>query len=617
MYKKIEELDLILTYQGKYGGSLQNLERTESSTARKKRIQLESEEERLRSSIEKAFNTYKSLISSEISSRKNFLKTMSVIRDQSSVLEKKRLKVVAQAYRIYISLLETAEHLNPRRESILQHMRSMASAMIDVQTNMFRQWAKDRIRRYRFELFTDDWTQYGLGIVTNNVPDVEIPANLHLLSESDKTDSSTEERSGQSQEDFQNTNKAPDVHLANISDGSDQATNHANEGPEQSLPKKASTDVDDPGRGPQGAIPKVRCQTDKNEDSPAIRHKANRRQIGPKPVVMQPPPKSSTDGWKATQTPIGNLTLPAKSDGKVKRKSQNADNDGVTHVSSEKEPEDTKTPEKGGKRSQQSANDQAQKDTASSASQDPLEWKVWTGTDHPYYTPGDPSDLETYVLPEGTTKRPEAPFPPMINNWMDPDILPLEPNSSAHNLLSQFLAKTKAKFRPSKKARKLSSPEIESGPIPFDFGYDDVDEVSTPINTASHIVNKGDQVPPPTPGTSQSVEKSGDKKAASGSESSDADIETLASKRHSVKAVKMYSITGYEANTENEISFLSGQTVKLLFHANSKGMAYGYTRSSRMKPREYGFFPESHVVRTIEERNRSLRRNVSGFFKKR
>ncbi|OWF40406.1 hypothetical protein KP79_PYT16138 [Mizuhopecten yessoensis] len=527
---------------------------------------------------------------------------------------------------------------SPRRELVLHQMRSIASGMIEVRMNTYKQWSKEKTRYYNFELFTDDWSHYGLGIVTNNVPEVVIPANLQVMSESDKTDSSYDERSGVSHKDNPDTSEpCDDFHLTEVSVQSNQGTKYGSQRPDrsrrdkQSPQQKEGENIEDPGQD-QGAVPKVSrnpgssvkgqiTSPDENVDTPALTwNKTNRRQVGPNSKSLNPPPKSSTDGWRATQTPLGNLTLPVKSDSQTKRRNVNSQSDGLTPVCCGNElTRDRSQQSPVEETNVRSANDtwNGTKSCPSENAGEHLQVQTFTGKDHPYYTPGDPLDLETLVLPEDKTVRPEPPFQPMINNWMDPDIDPLDANSSDHNLLSQFLTRTKSKFRKSKKVKKPKSPEImDSGPIPFDFGCQFVDEVSTVIEPYE-LISKGARAPPSTPGPSQLVEKSKNT-AQSGSDSStNANREPHQAKHHSLRVIKLCSIDSYEARNEDEISFVSGQTVKMINNANAEGMAYGYTRSSRMKKREYGFFPVSHVVRVVEDRNRSLMKKVSGFLKKR
>ncbi|XP_060081121.1 uncharacterized protein LOC132560475 [Ylistrum balloti] len=640
IYKKIEELDLNMTCQGKYGGSLQRLEKTESSTARKKRFQLEQEEDKLRSSLEKSFLAYKELISEEIQSRRNFLQTMSTIREQCSTLESRRLNTVAKAYNRYISILEESEPLNSKRRVIMNEMKAMASEMADGQISQFKQWTREKTRYYIFELVTDNWTPYGLGIVTNNVPDIVIPANLQVLSESDKTDSSLEEQSGKPHEADPTIpvayNPCDDFRHIEISDQSTRTNKHGfeqQENQQKSLSHHLMEGKESAGPGwGQGAIPKTYQGSmarspirspDGNEDTPVMVHPTNRRVVKPNPTMRNPPnppPKSSTDGWRATQTPIGSLTLPTKGNDQAKKRGELHSNTD-TRPSPVDETETASKEKQDGTESHLSRKYQSKKDTPQVVSKEAAnqpQWHTITGKDDPYYTPGDPSDLEVMVLPEGDTQRPERPFQPMINNWMDPDMQPLEPNSSDHNLLSQFLNKTKSKFRRSKKAKKSTSPDIiDSGPVPFDFGCEDVDEVSTVIDPAYKRTTKGGPAKTPSlPGSVQPSEKS-KPVASSGSDSSDNENREAVSRRPSVKTIKMCSIDFYEAKHDDEISFLSGQTVKMIHPANSEGMAYGYTRSSRLKKRQYGYFPINHVVRVLEDKHRTLRRKVSGFFKKR
>lgn len=626
--KKLSEYDVNQTRLGKYGGSLQGFDKEESSTSRKIRTQLESNDERLRVGINKSYQKLLSLVAGEVEARKNFLQAFSSIFNRAAAVERRRLDVITQAFELYIDTVEKAEPLNPRREAVIKYMRDMAASFVDVHMKRFNKWAKERTKTYTFQLFTANWRQYGLGIVTNNVADVEIPANLQIPSDTDL------ESSDEASPSTSNPPSPPDEGA----DQAEQGTSQDSQESEQAQSESSETTTD---QSKDRSRPKVRvimCGPSK-EGLSNNRFKANRRKVGPRPSS----PKSSVNGWK---------TLPDRSDNKGKRKSQDSSVGGATYASSEEELESMHARKEqcrlSGSRGVRQSDNFVQRDTITSPTRGTREWIPYTGTDHPYYAEGDPEDLETFVLPESITKRPPAPFAPMINNWMDPNVLPKKSESS-HKRLNQFLKSTKAKFlksskKSSKTSKKPASPEKPASPaipaspdieytetIPVDFGRDDVDKVSTPIPPPPAGKSKRDKAQPitcpsksekkpkkaaptPKPGGSEETPK---KAEASESQSDDPDILTLMAKRHSVTPIKTYSVATYEARDEDEISFTAGQTVKLLFPANSKGMAFGYIRADRMHSRQYGLFPEELVIRKIEERHRSIRKNINGFFKKR
>lgn len=71
--KYIERLDLNQTLQGKYGGTLQDKDKPETSVASKKRKRLEVKEAKLRTKVNKSASSYTALIAQEIQSRVHFL----------------------------------------------------------------------------------------------------------------------------------------------------------------------------------------------------------------------------------------------------------------------------------------------------------------------------------------------------------------------------------------------------------------------------------------------------------------------------------------------------------------------------------------------------------------
>ncbi|XP_069134192.1 uncharacterized protein [Argopecten irradians] len=653
---KLEELDLNQTLQGKHGGSLQGLERMETTKSKKRRLQLESQEERLRFGIDKAIKKYHLLIENEINARISFMKTFSAIREQAEALERKRLSVIAKAYNRYIDIVEAAEAMNDKREAVIKHMRGMAASFKDVNMIRFNKWVKEKTKLYKFQLFTINWTLYGLGIVTNDIPDIEIPDNLQPPSEPPSSNEAVDSQSSY--------NDAPSSPIEKADAADQQATKP--DGQEAEQPQSASNETtvveilnqdhfqvaeestpvevlsQDHGMGARPKVRVVMCGPAPEEVHPSsiVPCKANRRQVRPKPT-----PAKSSD----------------RRDVKAKPKSRGSTSE---DTDSEKELEHV-----------QSGRDLIPRDTITSPTQGTKDWIPYTGCDQPYYAEGDPEDLETPALCQLSNRTTlhqlsnilylalasccyrsfifrfskkkfleyllsnnfcdfsllQAPFEPMINNWVDP-----KKSGSSPNRLNQFVAKTKAKlFRPSKKSKKPASPEIEdTETVPVEYGCDAVDEVTAFSPPPSGRKSKGDKAPPATPGPSKSVKKT--KKAApapkpseseeeqqrvgpSGSESSCLDVETLKAKSYAEDKIKTYSVAAYEAKRDNEISFVAGQTVKLIYPANAKGMAFGYTRSSRMESRHYGFFPEELVVDTIQERykDRSIRRNLNGFFKKR
>ncbi|KAK3603761.1 hypothetical protein CHS0354_023379 [Potamilus streckersoni] len=59
--------------------------------------------------------------------------------------------------------------------------------------------------------------------------------------------------------------------------------------------------------------------------------------------------------------------------------------------------------------------------------------------------------------------------------------------------------------------------------------------------------------------------------------------------------IRVVAAHSYQAKATDELSFRQGQTIKQKMPANSKGMAYGWTKSSKFSRKQYGFYPASLV----------------------
>ncbi|KAL3846583.1 hypothetical protein ACJMK2_017559 [Sinanodonta woodiana] len=59
--------------------------------------------------------------------------------------------------------------------------------------------------------------------------------------------------------------------------------------------------------------------------------------------------------------------------------------------------------------------------------------------------------------------------------------------------------------------------------------------------------------------------------------------------------IRVVATQSYQAQTGTELSFRQGQVIKQKVPPNSKGMAYGWTKPSKISRKQYGFYPASMV----------------------